>query len=198
MAQYEVVFNANGPMGDMLNVVHYDVLDGDDPPDWDAFATVLRGHLVDHLQDQLATSITYTGITVREDVPGGVGQEYPFLAGDVVGTNADSDLAGQLAVLVQKLANNLVNPQKGRAYQGGITASALQADGRWNQGMADAVEAFWEDVRIMSLAGPSTLQMVIKRTNPETPNSVPYNPVAQINVVRNPATQRRRRLGVGS
>lgn len=198
MAEYELVLNGNGPMGDMLSVLHYTVTAGDDPPDWDAVGTVIRGHLVDHLQGQLATTVSYTGITVREDVPGAVGQFFPFGAGDVVGNNADSDLFSQGAVLVRKLSGNLVNPTNGRVYQGGITMSALEPSGTWNGGMLAAVEAFWEDVRIMSVAGPSTIQMVIKSRNPTAPNTVAYNPVQTVSARPNPVTQRRRRIGTGS
>jgi hypothetical protein len=198
MSQYEVVLNGFGPFGDMLTVLHYDVTSGDDPPDWDLVATAIRVHMVDKLIGNIVSTCGYTGITVREDVPGSVGQEYPFAAGTLNGSSASDDLAPQMAVLCRKLSGNLVNPTQGRIYQGGVGADGLTTGGIWVSSVTQDVEDFYELIRIINVAGPSSLRMVIKASKPSNPNTVAYNPVASVDGRPNPVTQRRRRIGSGS
>ena len=181
----------------MLNVLHYQS-SGVEPPDFGDAAVVIRGHLIDHMQSLCGTRVSWVGITVREDIPGGVGTFYPFLAGTVGGTAVNEEQADMLTMLVRKITGSLVKPTLGWIQQGGITADALEANSTWDESVRDEVEAFWEDVREINISGPSTLNMVVKARNPEAPNTQPYTVVNSISTGSAPRALNSRFTGRGS
>jgi len=154
--------------------------------------------MVDNLQGALMTSVAYDGITIREDIPGSVGVTYPFTLGTLTGTNGSSSLIPQSALLLRKYADTAVRPNQGRIYQGGLPANAVNSSGRFSGPTVTDVQLFWQDQRIVNLVGGSSLQMVIKSSNPTAPNTVAYNPVSRIVAAAIPVTQRRRKEGQGS
>ena len=196
MTVYEITLNYSAPSGIMQNVLHYD-FQGTEPFDFQAAADVIRVDFVDNLASIIAPAVSLTGITVREDVPGSIGQTYGLTLGDAPGTSTDNQFGAVLSAIVQKKAENLQRPNKGRIYQGGITSEGLGSFGNWSQAVLDACDAFWADMRVLSIVGPSTGTMVIKASKPTNPNTVAYNPVATLDTLNNPGTQRRRRRGVG-
>jgi hypothetical protein len=198
MAVYEVVLNGEGPMGDMLTVLHYEVTSGPDPANWQQFSNGFYANLVPDVVAVLPPTVKYTGITVREDTPGSVGIEYPFAAGDAVGTAASGELIPQAAVLVRKLTNGIVRPAYGRIYQGGIDIAYAQANGTWGTTLLGILETFWEAMREFGTIDGSDLRMVIKASNPSAPNTAAYTVVSSVDARPNPVTQRRRRIGSGS
>jgi len=197
MAFWEIVLEGRQAGKDMLNVIHYES-SGVEPPDFAAAAVVVRGHIVDHLQALCGTRVSWKGITVREDIEGGVGTYYPFLAGDVTGNTASPEQADILTMLVRKITGSLVKPTLGWAQQGGITADGLEADNSWDTTVIDEVEAFWEDIRVLNISGPSTLTMVVKARNPTAPNTQPYTVVNSISAAYSPRTLRSRFPASGS
>ena len=197
MANWEIVIEGRQGTNDMLNVLHYQS-SGVEPPDFGATATVIRGHLEDHLQPHCGSRVTWVGITVREDIPGGVGTFYPFGAGTLTGNNATPDQADILTGLVRKVTNSLVKPTLGWAQQGGLTAGALEPTGVWNATITAAVEDFWEDIRVLNITGPTTLQMVVKARNPTAPNTQAYTPVASVSLAGTPRALRSRFPSSGS
>jgi hypothetical protein len=197
MTVYEVVIEGRQGANDMLNVVHYD--DGGTPPaDWGDVTAVLEGHLEDHLQLICGPRVTWLGLTYRIDTPGSVGVFEPLPGGVLAGTNAEEDQLDQLAVLIRKRSTGAVRPVLGWAFQGGITAHGMDGAGRWSTAIVAEATAFWEDIRVINIAGPSTLQMVIKASNPTAPNTQPYSSVNTITSTTVPRTLRRRREAVGS
>lgn len=194
---YEVVLNGVLNAQQVLTVLHYDV-DGGDPINFQAMADAIRVHLVDNLQAWLVPTMSYTGITIREDIPGTVGVTYAFTLGTLTGSDANVDSFNQLAMLVRKNCNSTVRPNRGRVFQGGLTSEGTDGNGLWQTDMRNAVNAFWSDMISISFAGPATAQMVVKASNPTAPNTVPYNPVTTVGTISNPTTQRRRRISVGS
>lgn len=197
MANWEIVLEGRQGVNDMLNVFHYQS-SGVEPPDFAAAATVIRGHLADHIQNLCSAHVTWLGITVREDVPGGVGVFYPFAAGTLVGDNSDGDQVNQVAVLVNKLSNGLVRPTKGWFFQGGISVRNTTAFSGWEAAALAAVEAYAEDIRVLNIAGPTTLTMVIKARNPSAPNTQAYSVVNLMDAQIIPTTLRNRKSGLGS
>lgn len=196
MTTWEVVLNwvMDGTVAQ--NVLHYQ----DESPvtiDWEAFATVIRDDIVTHAQTYLVPSITFTGITVREDVLGSVGQTYAPAAGDLAGTSTDDTYARVLAMLVRKLANSTQRPNAGRIYQAGISSKHLTAAGEWSQNSREAFRDLYSDMVTVSIVTGGDFAMVIKASNPAAPNTVDYNPVNVCRAQTIPATQRRRRIGVG-
>lgn len=195
---YEVVLNGFGPNGDVLTVLHYEVVSGPDPADWQELSDEFRVAIAQQLTALMPDTVGYTGITVREDIPGGVGADFQFTAGPVNGLSTDQDMVTSNALLVRKLTAGGVRPSKGRIYQGNLTADRVNGLGRWLALTVTEVETFWETMRVVVLPSGSDVQMVIKASKPLNPNTVPYNPVTQLQGVDNPVTQRRRRIGSGS
>lgn len=197
MANWEVVIEGRQGTNDMLNVIHYQS-SGVEPPDFDAAATVIRGHLEDHLQGDCGNRVTWIGITVREDIEGGVGTFFPFGAGTLTGSRSTPDHADILAMLVRKNTGSLVKPTKGWAKQGGLSADTLDPGGTWSTAVQGDVKDFWEDIRILNLTGPTTLTMVVKARNPSAPNTQAYTPVNAITVAQTPGSQDTRFPSSGS
>lgn len=197
MAFYEVVIEGRQGGNDMLNVLHYES-SGVEPPDFDLAATVIRGHLEDHMQSLCGARVTWLGITVRQDIPGGVGTFYPFGAGVLTGNATNQEQADILTMLVRKVTGSLIKPTLGWAQQGGITTDALEANSVWDTTVQDEVKAYWEDIRVINITGPSTLTMVIKARNPEAPNTQPYTPVNSISIGGSPRALSSRFITKGS
>lgn len=197
MAFYELVIEGRQGTQDMLTVLHYQS-SGVEPPNFGAAATVIRGHLADHMAAFCGPHVTWVGITVREDIPGGVGTFIPFAGGTLAGTVAGGDQINQVAVLVHKLSDGLVRPTKGWFFQGGIDTVGASAGSIWEAGLLTGVEAYAEDIRILNIAGPTTLTMVIKARNPTAPNTQPYSVVNAVDATNIPRVLRNRRAGAGS
>lgn len=197
MANWEVVINGKQGTNDMLNVFHYQS-SGVEPPDWDAAATVIRGHLSDHIAPICGSRVTWEGITVREDIAGSVGTFYPFSAGTLTGTQATPDQIDAACMQVRKLTGSLVKPTSGWFMQGGITVQGVGNDNQWGSTVTTAVDDYATDIRILNIAGPSTLTMVIKARNPLAPNTQAYTPVNDFQVVTGVKVQRSRLQGYGS
>jgi len=197
MANWELVLEGRQEDKDMLTVLHYQS-SGVEPPDFSSAATVIRGHLVDHMQALVGARVSWVGITVREDIPGGVGVFIPFGGGTVVGNTATPEQADVLTMIVRKITGSLVKPTLGWILQGGITTDALESNGSWDDTVRDEVEAFWEDVRVLNIAGPSTLTMVIKARNPSAPNTQAYTVVNSFSTGTRPRSLRTRLQEVGS
>lgn len=194
---YEIVLNGNLNQQQLLTVLHYDI-EGASPLNFQALADAIRVHIVTHLQAWLVPTAFYSSITVRRDIPGTVGVRYAFTLGNVVGSDANTDSFNQMAMLVRKQCNSTVRPNIGRVYQGGLTSEGTDGNGLWQLDVRTAVAAFWSAMLTIPFAGPSTAQMVIKASDPNKPNTVPYNTVTTINAQSNPVTQRRRRIGSGT
>jgi len=197
MARYEIVLEGRQGIEDMLTVLHYE-LSGTAPYDWQAMADLIRLDIVDNLQSVLVPNASYVGITVREDMPGSVGVFIPFTLGAIAGTVVDPDNITQVAALVRKTTGTLTRPNKGRVFQGGITARLANTVGSWEPALMTALEAFWNDMLTISFSGPSTATMVIKASDPTQPNTVEQNVVNFMSVAPLPSTLKRRKRGIGS
>lgn len=197
MAFWEVVIEGRQGSNDMLNVFHYQS-SGVEPPDWDAAATVIRGHLEDHLAPIAGSRVTWEGITVREDIPGGVGVFYPFGAGTLTGTQATPDQIDVVTMLIRKHTGGLIKPTIGWFQQGGITVQGVGNDNQWGSTVTTAVLDYADDIKVLNIVGPSTLTMVIKARNPTAPNTQPYSVVNSFSNAAAPRTQRSRLQGQGS
>jgi hypothetical protein len=169
-----------------------------EPPDFEAAATVLKGHLSDHIAGLCGAHVTWVGITAREDIVGGVGTFIPFPTGTLAGSVAATDQINQVAMQVNKLSGGLINPTKGWFFQGGLNAGLATAGSVWEAGAVTAVEAFAEDIRVLNIVGPTTLTMVIKARNPTAPNTQAYSVVNTLDAVTIPKVLRGRRAGSGS
>lgn len=197
MAFYEVVLVGQQNADEMLTVLHYEIT-GNQPNEWQSFANAISLLMIGSLDGALATTVRYTGIRVREDIPGGVGFELGFTGGDVVGGSAGPDLVFTNCMIIRKQASGLVRPTQGRVYQGGLPATFVGSTGFWDTTFAQTVEDFWTSMINITFGAAGVAQMVIKARNPSAPNTQPYSEVESMVRLLNPGTQRRRRIGVGN
>lgn len=192
MTIYECVLTGNLDAQPMLHVLHYDITGSTNLQEWvDAFQAELSAHVMDHL----VNSAAYSGITIREDVPGAVGVFYPFTAGTIAGTATGTNYWANVAALVRKFSDNVVRPNQGRLFQSGIPPSATDNDGKLGGSYVVALRDAWSELITVPFDSTGNSQMVIKASNPSAPNTVPYNEVNSIGVAGRLSTQRRRNFG---
>lgn len=197
MTVYEGVINWEFNNNVFNTVLHYD--NGQQAePDFLGLTDYIRGEFDTAGMPDLVNDISFASMRWREDVPGGVGTVFVPTSGALAGSAGASETAGQLALIIRKLGTGLVRPAKGRIYVPGVATSGLGSNGLWAGATSNALESMFEAILEINDGGGITLDMVIKASDPTKPNTVPYNPVAGLQALGNPGTQRRRRLGVGS
>lgn len=136
------------------------------------------------------------GVDARDmDVAGSPSFGYSYTSGTLTGDQALAPVANQTAALVGYTALT-VKPNRVRKYLAGFTTVSLGSDGKWSGAAQTGLAAFNTAVLAVTTAVPDTT----------FPHSVTIGPlgtatadnrctVAYLRAV--PATQRRRRLGVG-
>lgn len=198
MTQYwELVMDWDIDTGDAKNVLHY----VDNAPatiDWQGVCDTIAGYFSTAYRETLSGSCTWRGITVREDAEGSVGVTYTPTAGGLEGQAGDDSYIPAVAALVRKRSLNTVRPNQGRVYQPGVANEEFVATGTLGSGAKSNIDAFWDDMILLADGGSALLQMVIKCRDTSKPNTVAYNPVAEVSTAFHPATQRRRMFGHGS
>jgi len=197
VANWEFVLEGRQGGSDMLTVLHY-ISSGVEPPDFSAAASVVKAHLGDHIAALCAPRVTWLGITVREDIPGGVGTFIPFPTGTLAGAQSAPDHMDVAVALVRKVTGSLVRPTQGWIMQGGIAVTRLDANGAWESATMTGIDDFWTDMLVLNIAGPTTLTMVVKARNPTAPNTQAYTVVNTITVAPAPRALRTRMAGQGS
>lgn len=139
-----------------------------------------------------------TGATFRQvDVPNLPEVTVVPTAGPLSGAATSQPMATQVALLVRGQANTPF-PRRVRTYLGGLTEGAL-ADGIWTSGAATAALTL-VGVELDSIVVVNdVLERVSVRLGDEGEGEhvVASNRVVFYDVTRVPATQRRRRIGVG-
>ncbi len=197
MARYEAVLNFAAPTGAIKNVLHYETV-GVQGVDMQEATDKIELEWNQNCRDRFAPSVSFVSVTWRDDSAGSVGVEYLVPLSPVAGTANDNQYAAAEALIIQKVNTSGVKPAKGRLYVGGITSEAFEATGNWALATVQAVEAWVDQIRDFTV--PTTgvgFQMVIKASNPTAPNtSIQQNVDLAKGIVR-PATQRRRRRGIG-
>lgn len=189
MTVYEVVLDGQLDENPCLTVLHYDITGSGD---LQAFTDAFRAELVTALQGLVVSSLVWSGLTIRVDTPGSVGQTYAFTGGDVVGSDATSDYWGLIAVIIRKLTSSGSRPAQGRIMQGGIPANRVDSSGAVAPTYRGALATAWEGFIELTFDTTGTAAMVIKASNPSAPNTVAYNPVTSMAVRPYPGKQSRR------
>jgi len=197
MSIWEVVLEGKQGVNDMLNVFHYDD-GGAGTPDFadiaSAFFTAISTNLVTYAMPY----VTWSGVTYREDVEGSVGVFQPFQTGSIEGGATDQSNITQLSMLMHKRTESLIRPSLGWFFQGGISAEYVDGVSSWDSAAKAAVEAYGEDIRVITLTTLATVNMVIKARNPDAPNTQAYTAVTSITADPTPRVLKGRRKLVGS
>lgn len=120
-----------------------------------------------------------------------------FTLGPYVGSDAANNLPLQVALLV-KTAIVAAPPNRGRTYFGGLTTAAINDSAEFGSTHIQSCVDFLEDLAdgISYTGGAGVAYLRIARRD-AAGTIIASNPVESITGDANPATQRRRRKGVG-
>jgi len=193
---YEVALKWDDGESRFFNVLHFDLTDVSAAGIQD-FADEIRAAAATDLVDVLTDSVSLIGINVREDVAGAVGVDYGFTSGSINGTNANSDFAAVLALQVNKLCQNGSRPARGWNFIPGVSAEELSGSGRWGATSRGAAQDFFNSLVSLTYNSTATATLYVKASNPDAPNTVPYNAVTDIGTSGVPKTVRSRLPGIG-
>lgn len=154
---------------------------------------------IDTVQNRMSSEWSFDSCTFYDTagVPGTPGQIVIPTQGAVQGTGIEAGLANTTAMLVSYIANG-GPPFRGRQYIAGLTQNQLVVGGLWGVGTIAEFTTWATELQTLSGSGLVDIFQEIESTKS---NQVPAGTRAAVTglVVRaNPATQRRRRIGVGA
>lgn len=188
-AQYE---------GQQVKNVHHFVGAGTIPTNYQDIADAYRTILANTISPRQVESYRVDDVTFYDlDLDPTFGIDISFTAGPLTGSLGDFGSVTQVAVLVS-WKSQTQPPNRGRTYLAGFSSGAITTDGLWNALAVQEATDFANDMLDFSTAVGSDVQLAIYRA----PNSAidpteVANPATQGTISDNPATQRRRRIGVG-
>jgi len=172
----------------------------EDPGDVGTYGTIAQ-HFFDawdaHLMPTLNDQWVFDVVGLRKlDVPGASEVlVVPTGAPKTGAVGGSPPSAAQVAALISWAAGD-VRPNRGRTYLAGLNSENVTDDGLWGTGLQSALNSFAQALLDMSSIG-ALIDLVIRGKDPAG-GSDPIQHEIESFVVRNvPATQRRRRLGVG-
>lgn len=121
----------------------------------------------------------------------------PFTLGDIIGQNVSQETVSQVAMLVSLRNNGFVPPTRGRIYLAGIATTFIDNEGQWVTTALDEPAALVASLLDLETIAENFLSLRIASRNANGTCDV-LNVVNNAQVQPVPATQRRRRLGVGA
>jgi len=183
----------------MMNVLHYDVGGVIAPATIVEIADDIRAKYVSStLAANLSASWAYVGVEVRRvDLADEPSISAAPTAGSLAGTSAGDPLPSQIACLVSGTALTPF-PRRVRTYIPGITEGSLTA-GLFSSTFRTRAQDFVEALDNITLTGDLMDRVAVRYTDSGSgPAVTAFNSIATYSVTSVPATQRRRRIGVGS
>lgn len=192
--------NANQTLRDqsIMNVYYYET---DDELDTDQMEEVgdefVAAYQDSTLDDSLADDWSLDSLTFRRvDVPNLPELTIISPAMPLTGNNAGQIMATQIAVLVSGLALTAF-PRRVRTYLGGFTEGGLD-DGLWTPGVVGDSAVFIGQIDSIAVTGDTLERVSVELGDTGSGvHVVDFNRVDAYSVTEVPATQRRRRIGVG-
>lgn len=199
MAIFQVVHLQEYLLQQVRNIFYYETITGNPSvSEWQDICDEIRADYITMGITKYHPNWKFFGITYREvDTQGLPSFTVNPTAGDVVGTSGTHALATQLALLVS-VKGNVTKPRNGRTYMCGFTEDAM-GDSVWGSGIITDAEGFIDDQSVLNGAGTNELQRVSAQWNTGGTQVVAFNNIAGAASKAStiPATQRRRRIGVG-
>lgn len=199
MAIFQVVHKQRLLLQEVRNVFYYETITGDPTSaEWQDIADEIRVDLTGDINDDQSASWSFYAIEYRKvDVAGLLSVEVIPTAGTLVGVNANNEVPTQIALLVS-VKGDTVKPNRARTYLAGFTIAGL-TDSIWGSNIVAACELFVDLQSVLNAAGTNELQRVSAQWNSSHTQVIAFNNIAarpsKGSLV--PATQRRRRIGVG-
>lgn len=181
------------------NVFYYEEVTGTPTnTEWQDIVDEIRAEWISNMQAVIVNDYSFDGIDYRRVDDAG----YPSFSktptsGSAVGTVTTDPCATQVAMLVS-VKGNTPAPNRARSYLAGFGQGALVNSVFVSTPVA-AAEAFIDFQSVLNAAGTNELQRVSARWNSTHTLVSAVNNIASAAAVASliPATQRRRRIGVG-
>lgn len=200
MAVFQVTHLQRYQLQECRNVYYYETITGNPSvSEWQDICDEIRGDYVSEMgAAAFHDSWEFYGITYRQVETAGLPS---FLvlptAGALVGTGAGDPVPAQIALVISAKANS-TKPNRVRTYFTGFLETQITG-GLFPSSVTDLWEAFFDVQSVLNAAGTNELQRVSVQWNGTHTQVVDYNNVAGAagKAATVPATQRRRRIGVG-
>jgi hypothetical protein len=199
MSTYMVTHKQRSQLQEVRGVYYYDTTVGD-PSDteWQDIADEIRADYVSDLGTGLCDQWEIYAIDYRRvDVAGLPTFSKGFTSGTYVGPSASDPVANQLALLCTITAPT-TKPNRIRKYFAG-SHEANMTGGLWSTSIRSAFEDLLASQSVLNGAGTNPLVLVAAQWNTQHTQVIATNDVSAGNLqsFAIPATQRRRRIGVG-
>ncbi len=199
MAIFQVVHKQRWLLQEIRNVYYYETITGNPATsEWDDIVDEIRADYVAELSTDLSTNWEFYGIDFRQvDVSGLPSFSAIPTLGIFAGTDVADDVPTQVAMLIS-VKENTTAPNHVRTYLAGLTEDGNNLS-LWKSGVMGSAETFIDLQSVLNAAGANELQRVSARWNTAHDAVTAFNNVAGAAAVASqvPATQRRRRIGIG-
>lgn len=199
MGTYMVTHKARYHNQEIRNVFYY-VTSAGEPTDseWQDIVDEIRADWIAEMQAFISNDYTFYGIDRRRvDSAGFLSFSETPTSGDATGSVATDGLATQLALLISNKGTT-VKPNRARSYLAGFTESAV-TDSLFVSAHMTAGEDYIDLQSNLNGAGTNPLSRVAAQWNTAHTFVTATNDLSGAASVASqvPATQRRRRIGVG-
>lgn len=199
MAVFQVVHKQRLLLQEVRNVYYYETITGNPSgSEWQDIVDEIRAEYVSYIVNKLISDWVFYGIDYREVSTAGL-PSFSMVptSGDIAGSSAEDSVATQVAMLISVKANTTA-PNHVRTYLAGIDELSM-VNSLWGSGVRASAEEFIDYQSVLNGGGTNVLQRVSARWNQDHTAVTSYNNVAGSAAVASqvPATQRRRRIGVG-
>lgn len=199
MAIFQVTHKQRLLLQEVRNIYYYETITGDPTSaEWQDIADEIRVDFTGDINDDQSDSWSFYAIEYRKvDVAGLLSVEVFPTAGDLAGVNANNEVPTQIALLVS-VKGTTIKPNRARTYLAGFTIAGL-TDSIWGANILAACELFIDLQSVLNAAGTNELQRVSAQWNSSHTQVIAHNNIAASASKGSlvPATQRRRRIGVG-
>lgn len=199
MTVYQVTHKMRWQSQEMRNVYYYETITGDpSASEWQDIVDEIRADFVSELQSDMDSDWSFYGIDYREvDTAGLPTFSVTPTSGSLSGSSGGTAMPAQIALVVSAQANS-TKPRRVRTYYTGYTENGF-SDGLWGSAVVGRAESFFDFQSVLNAAGTNELQRVSVQWNTSHTVVTAFNNVAGSAGVGAdiPATQRRRRIGVG-
>lgn len=199
MTIYMVTHKMTWLLQECRNVYYYETQVGEPSVgEWQDIVDEIRGDFDSELKPSLVPEWQFWGIDYRVvSTAGLLSFEALPTAGALVGTNTEDSVATQVAMLVS-VKGTTTKPNRARTYLSGF-GEANVVDSLFLPGVRANAETFIDLQSVLNAAGTNELQRVAAQWNTGHTQVIADNNIAGSASVASivPATQRRRRIGVG-
>lgn len=146
----------------------------------------------------LETTWQLYGCSVREVGSGGLdGVDFSFTSGPLDGVSGVDTVPTQVCLLVIGRSGT-VKPKQVRSYLAGMTEDWLGSNGQWASAYLVYAHDWAVDMDTISVTGEVCNRVAAQWTAPPVPYVSDTNVLISYSETAVPATQKRRRIGVGS